>query len=54
MKDVNKENHIEFKRFLDDEMLVEVKKLFLEYDQYLNIDLDFQDFDTELITLPGK
>lgn len=54
MIDVNRENVIEFKRVLDDEMLEEVKKLFLEYAQSLNIELDFQDFDYELKTLPGK
>ncbi|WP_400247601.1 GNAT family N-acetyltransferase [Niallia sp. JL1B1071] len=50
----NKENRIEFKRILDDGMMEEVKKLFLEYAHSLNIDLDFQGFDTELNTLPGK
>ncbi|HNU79762.1 MAG TPA: GNAT family N-acetyltransferase [Bacillota bacterium] len=35
-------------------MIEEIRKLFLEYARSLEIDLDFQDFETELNTLPGK
>ncbi|HOS68835.1 MAG TPA: GNAT family N-acetyltransferase [Bacillota bacterium] len=35
-------------------MIEEIRKLFLEYARSLEIDLDFQDFETELKTLPGK
>jgi putative acetyltransferase len=31
-----------------------VKSLFLEYQKWLNVSLCFQDFETELATLPGK
>lgn len=39
-------------QFPDD--LEPVKKLFREYADSLDIDLEFQDFETELASLPGK
>ncbi len=33
--------------------IAEIKRLFLEYAQSLDFDLDFQDFDGELAALPG-
>jgi len=44
----------EFLHVIEGEMIEEIRKLFLEYAQSLDIDLDFQDFETELKTLPGK
>lgn len=38
----------------DIQELEEVKKLFMEYTQSLEIDLAFQDFETEFRDLPGK
>ena len=35
-------------------MIEEIKQLFIEYSQSLGIDLNFQNFETELNTLPGK
>lgn len=35
-------------------MIEETKLLFIEYSQSLGVDLDFQNFETELNTLPGK
>lgn len=35
-------------------LLQKLKELFSEYEQSLDIDLDFQDFAAELETLPGK
>jgi hypothetical protein len=35
-------------------LLQTVKELFSEYEQSLDIDLDFQDFAAELQALPGK
>ena len=44
----------EFLHVTEGEMIEEIRKLFLEYARSLEIDLDFQDFETELKTLPGK
>lgn len=38
----------------DEQELEEVKKLCWEYAQSLEIDLAFQDFETEFRDLPGK
>ena len=35
-------------------MIEEIRQLFIEYSQSLGVDLDFQNFETELNTLPGK
>ena len=50
----DKEYRIELRHVNGQDMLKEVKQLFLEYAQSLDIDLAFQDFETELNTLPGK
>lgn len=44
----------EFLHVTEGEMIEVIRKLFLEYARSLEIDLDFQDFKTELSTLPGK
>lgn len=44
----------EFLHVTEGEMIEVIRKLFLEYARSLEIDLDFQDFETELNTLPGK
>lgn len=51
-----KENRVAFKSITGEDLkgLEEVKQLFLAYTESLDIDLDFQDFETELHTLPGK
>lgn len=49
-----KQQDIEFRAVIGQDKLEEVKQLFLEYVQSLKIDLAFQDFETELKTLPGK
>ena len=45
---------LDFKYVVGEVMLEEIKQLFMEYAQSLDIDLAFQDFGTELKTLPGK
>jgi ribosomal protein S18 acetylase RimI-like enzyme len=45
---------IEFKYITGQDMLEEIKQLFLEYAQSLRVDLAFQNFDAELKALPGK
>ena len=50
----NKKCIIEFKQITGQDMIEEVKQLFLEYAQSLKVNLDFQDFETELMALPGK
>jgi len=45
---------VTFKQITGQDMIKEVKQLFNEYAQSLKVNLDFQDFETELKTLPGK
>lgn len=45
---------IEYKHIIGQDMIEDVKQIFLEYAQFLNIDLSFQNFKTELDSLPGK
>lgn len=54
MKFNKKDHFIEFKYITGEFMLEEIKRLFIEYAQSLEIDLTFQDFEIELKTLPGK
>ena len=48
----NKKCIIEFKQITGQDMIEQVKQLFLEYAQSLKVNLDFQDFETELKALP--
>ncbi|WP_315118128.1 GNAT family N-acetyltransferase [uncultured Clostridium sp.] len=50
----NKEYTIEFKHVIRQDMIKQVRQLFLEYTQSLKIDLSFQNFESEVETLPGK
>ena len=36
------------------DQIEEARKLFREYESFLNVDLNFQNFETELALLPGK
>lgn len=51
---LNNEKIVEFKHITGQEMIEEIKQLFLEYAQSLEIDLAFQNFEEEFNTLPGK
>lgn len=42
------------KQALSEELINKTRELFIEYANYLDINLDFQNFDEELTTLPGK
>jgi ribosomal protein S18 acetylase RimI-like enzyme len=50
----DKEHVIEFMHASGQVEIGEIKKLFIEYVQSLDTDLAFQDFETEIETLPGK
>lgn len=50
----NKNCIIEFNHISGQDMIEEVKQLFLEYAQSLKVNLAFQDFETEFKALPGK
>lgn len=45
---------LEFKHIIGSERIQDIRELFLEYAESLHTDLCFQDFETELQTLPGK
>jgi Predicted acetyltransferase len=48
------DHNIEFKLITGEFRMEEIKQLFSEYAQSLEIDLAFQNFEMELNTLPGK
>lgn len=50
----NKEHIVEFRYVTGQDMIEEIKQLFLEYVHSLKVDLSFQNFEEELNTLPGK
>jgi putative acetyltransferase len=39
---------------ISEQDIAEIRKLFKEYEKFLNVDLCFQDFERELVSLPGK
>lgn len=49
-----KDHNIEFKHIIGQDMIEEVKQVFLEYAQSLEVDLTFQNFEEEFKGLPGK
>ena len=56
MKSVADSNEfiIEYKHITSKDKVEEVRQLFLEYAKSLKVDLAFQNFEQELISLPGK
>jgi len=50
----NKQYRIAYKAVVGQDGIKEIKKLFLKYAQSLEVDLSFQDFETEIKDLPGK
>jgi ribosomal protein S18 acetylase RimI-like enzyme len=50
----NKKQIIEFKLITGQDMIEDIKKLFLEYSQSLEMELTFQNFEEEFNALPGK
>jgi len=44
---------MEIIRVKSSEEIEEIRKLFIEYEKFLNVDLCFQDFEKELAELPG-
>ena len=48
------EPHIIYKRIETEDEIIGAKKLIIEYNQWLNLDLSFQNIDDELINFPKK